>query len=358
MFSQISDEIDEIIQNAKQHESIGRYDDAAKSLSAYWKNTNERPDVSELNREEQAEVLLRCGSLAGYIGSCGLKKDTQKLAQTLITEASRLFWLSGDIEKIAECETYMASTYQRVGQLDEARGWINAALEREIDKNCEVRLYSYIIENLILFEEKKYVALVNKCKGLEPLFRNSQFYILQGDFNNSYAFGLMKTGDRNGALSRFELAKAFYTKTNHFLYLAGVENNLAIFFKTEGVYKEAHESAKAARENYKKFGDRTREGYSIDTQAQIYLAEGKFEEALNCANEAIKMLQKGENYCYLVNSIETKCQILLKMKDYETYAKTIVACINIASIHISHRQADKFIDSLAEVLSNRGNLTK
>jgi hypothetical protein len=121
MFSRMSDEINEVIQNAKQHESIGRYDDAAKILSKYWKNTNERPDTSELNKAEQAEVLLRCGSLAGYIGSCKQKKDAQEFAQTLITEASRLFWLSGDIEKIAECETSMAITYQRIGQLSEAR---------------------------------------------------------------------------------------------------------------------------------------------------------------------------------------------------------------------------------------------
>jgi cyclopropane fatty-acyl-phospholipid synthase-like methyltransferase len=88
------------------------------------------------------------------------------------------------------------------------------------------------------------------------------------------------------------------------------------------------------------------------------LAEGKPEEALKYANEAIKMLQRGENYCRLVNSMETKSHIELKLKDYTNYTKTMVACINIASIHISQKQADKFIDALAKMLSNRGNLTK
>ncbi len=313
MFSQISDEIKEITQDAKQYESVGRYDEAAKILSKYWKNIKQRPDVSELNKSEQAEVLLRCGSLAGFIGSCSLKKDAQELAQTLITEASRLFWLSGDIEKISECETYMAVTYQRLGQLDEAKSWINSALEHELSEKSEVRLYTYVVSGVILFEQGKYTELVNKCKMLEPLFRKSQFYVLQGDFNNNYAFGLMKLGYKNDALSRFELAKQFYIKTKHYLFLARVENNLAIFFKNEGVYDEAHKAAKSAREIFKKLGDKTREGYLIDTQAQIYLAEGKHKEALKCANEAIAMLQKGENYCYLVNSMETKCKILLKM---------------------------------------------
>jgi tetratricopeptide (TPR) repeat protein len=354
MNSQISDEIKEIIQNAKQHESVGRYDEAAKILSKYWKNTNERPDVSDLNKAEQAEIILRCGSLAGYIGSCKQKKDSQEVAQTLITEANRLFYLFGDIEKIVECETYMASTYHRMGKLDEARGWINSAFQHEIDKTCEVRLYTHVVDGIILFREGKYIELVNKCKMLEPLFRKSQFYVLQGDFNNNYAFGLMKTGDKNGALSRFELAKTFYIKTSHFLYLALLENNLAVFFKSEKVYTEAHKAANSARANFKKLGDKTREGYSIDTQAQIYLAEGKFAEALECANEAIRMLSDGENYCYLANSTQTKSHIQLYLKDYVAAQETMIASVNIASIHISQTQAKKFIEEYVELLKNCG----
>jgi tetratricopeptide (TPR) repeat protein len=266
--------------------------------------------------------------------------------------------LFGNFEKLAECETYLALTYLRTGSFDEAKSWINSSFSYEIDKKCEVRLYTHILDGMILFREGKYIELVNKCKLLEPLFRNSGFLILQGDFNNNYAYGLMKLDKKNEALTRFELAKQFYKRTKHYLYLALLENNLAIFFQKEGYYIEAHKHAKAAREAFKKLGDKTREGYSIDTQAQIYLAEGNYKEALKCANEAIAILQKGENYCYLVNSMETKSRIELELKDYKNYAITIIACTNIASIHISQRQADKFIDALADLLSSPGNLTK
>ncbi len=354
MFSRISDEIQEIIQDAKQYESVGRYDEAAKILSKYWKNINKRPDVSALNQKQKAEMLLLCGSLAGYIGSCKQKKDAQELAQTLITEAKYMFSLFCDEEKITECETYLASTYHRMGQLDEARSWINASFEHEIDKNCEVRLYSYIVEGLILIEEAKYVELVNKCKVLETLFRNSGFLILQGDFNNNYACGLMKLDKKNEALTRFELAKQFYKRTKHYLYLALLENNLAVFFQKEGYYIEAHKHAKAAREAFKKLGDKTREGYSIDTQAQIYMAQGKYEEALKCANEAVAMLENGENYCYLANSMQTKSHIQLYLKDFGNSIKTKMASVNIASIHISQTYADKFIDEYVELLKTCG----
>jgi tetratricopeptide (TPR) repeat protein len=161
-------------------------------------------------------------------------------------------------------------------------------------------------------------------------------------------------GKLDDAMKLFNLAKFFYKKTKHYLYLAGLENNLAVFFQKQGYYAEAHNRAKSARENFKKLGDKTREGYSIDTQAQIYLAEGKFAEALECANEAIRMLSDGENYCYLANSTQTKSHIQLYLKDYVAAQETMIASVNIASIHISQTQAKKFIEEYVELLKNCG----
>jgi tetratricopeptide (TPR) repeat protein len=354
MFSRISDEIYEVVQNAKQHESVGRYDDAAKALSKYWKNTNERPDVSGLNRKEEAEILLRCGSLARHIGICRQKKDVQKLAKKLLAEARDIFSICGDVEKTAECAICLAHVYLRLGQLDEARSWINHAFKYELDKNREVYFYILIVEGMLLSEEGKYQELVNKCLSLETLFQRSGFLILQGNFNNNYAYGLMKIGDKERAISRFRLARYFYTKTKHYLYLALLENNLAIFYKGEKLYAEAHDFAESARENFKKLGDKTREGYSIDTQAQIYMAEGKYVEALACANEAIKILSNGENYCYLANSMQTKSHIHLYMKDFVAAQETMIACVNTASIRISQSQAKKFIEEYVELQKKMG----
>jgi tetratricopeptide (TPR) repeat protein len=350
MSSLFSNEIYEILEEAKQYESVGRYDEAAKVLSPYWENTNKRPNVSELPEDEQAEMLMRCGSLAGYIGSCNQRKDAQEMAQTLLLEASTIFSRLRDVEKVAECETYLALSNWRLGQIDEARSWINNALKHEIEEKSETRLYVYVVDGMILYEEGKYVELINKCKKLESLFRNTTFYVLQGDFNNNYAYCLMTLDKKNEALTRFELAKQFYKRTKHYLYLALLENNLAVFFQKEGYFIEAHKHAKAAREAFKKLGDKTREGYSIDTQAQIYMAQGRYEEALKCANEAISILENGENYCYLANSMETKSHIQSYLKDTAGSIKTMVACSNIASLHISMEQADKFIERYAELL--------
>jgi tetratricopeptide (TPR) repeat protein len=165
---------------------------------------------------------------------------------------------------------------------------------------------------------------------------------------------LIKPHKKNEEMTLFELAKQFYKNTKHYLYRAYLENNLAVFFQKEGYYMESHKHAKAQIETYKKLGDKTREGYSIDTQAQIYMAEGRYKEALKYANEAIAMLQNGENYCYFANSMQTKSHIQLYLKDFAESQETMIASVNIASIHISKTQAKKFIDDYVKLLEDFG----
>jgi tetratricopeptide (TPR) repeat protein len=346
---QISNSIKEIIEQTKKFETIGRYEEATSLLSVYWTSISEQPDVSNLNTEEQAEILLRCGSLAGNLGSCRQITNAQELAQSILKKARNLFFTLNLREKVAECEARLATTYYRLGNFDEARIWLNSALSEKLDENSETGLYIYVIEGLILEAEKNYVELVKTCEKLEQLFHSSSYLVLQGDFNNNYAIGLMRLGKTEEAVKRFELAKTFYVQTEHYLYLAGLENNLAGFYQIEGRYEEAHQSAKSATENFKKMGDKTREGYSIDTQAQIYMSEGKYKEALACAKKAIKRLSNGENYCYLANSMQTKSHIEFYLKDYANSLKTMIASVNIASLHISQTQANKFIDTYADL---------
>jgi AraC-like DNA-binding protein len=346
----ISQKIKELIQIAKELETVGKYEEAVAVLSPYWTNMMQRPNVSKLNKEEQAEILLRCGSVASNLGSCKQTKKSQENAQDILKKVHGLFMEIGIDEKISDCEAHLATTYLRLGKLDEARIWIDTAFQHRIDENGETRLYTHIIDDLILLAEKKYVELVNKCKKIEKLFQSNLYFVLQGDFNNTYAVGLMRLGDKENAIKRFNLAKSFYEKTKHYLYLAALENNLAIFYETEGKYAEAHKSVVSAIENYKKAGDKSHEGYSIDTQAHIFMSEGKYAEALACANEAVKLLQKGENYLYLENSLQTKSHIQLYLKDYSGLMETTIEAIRI--VNLFSDKPDKRISTVKETISS------
>ncbi len=348
--SQISEKICEILENAKQLESIGRYEDALGFLSPYWENLNEPPNTIGLNAEEQAELYLRCGSLVGYIGSCSQTENSQEFAKNLITEALELF-LALQIEaKIAECETCIAATYLRIGETDEARVWLTSSFSRNLNETNEIRMYTHILEGFALLAEKNFTELVEKYLQLEKYFRVSSNYVLQGDFNNNYAIALMRLGKKEKSIERFDLAKFFYEKTGHYLYLGLVENNLAGFFQLDECYKEAHKSIKSACKTFQRLGDKNREGYSLDTRSQIFMSEGKYAEALECSNQAIKLLESGENYCYLANSLQTKSHIEFHLKDYANSLNTMIGSVNICSLHISQTQADKFREDYAELL--------
>jgi tetratricopeptide (TPR) repeat protein len=348
--SQISENFNEILENTKQYERLGKYEEARKCLSAFWSEITEFPNVSTLNTEEQAELFLRCGSLVGFIGNCRQLENSQDIALKFITEALDIFTALDKTEKISECETYMASTYQRLGRLDHSNNWINRAFQHKIADNCEVRLHSYVIESLILMSEKNYAKLVERCKNVEIFFRSSSNLFFQGAYNTNYAIGLLRLGELDKAFERFNLAEFFYNKSEHHYYLAQVENNIAILHQKAERYDSAHQFAIQSIERLRKFGDKNREGNSLDTRSQIFMSEGKYAEALKCSNQAIKLLESGENYCYLANTMQTKSHIEFYLKDYANSLNTMIASVNICSLHISQTQADKFREDYAALM--------
>jgi tetratricopeptide (TPR) repeat protein len=171
---------------------------------------------------------------------------------------------------------------------------------------------------------------------------------------NFYAKPQFNEIEQNKAMTRFESAKQFYKKAKHYLHSALFEENSAGLFQKEGYFIKARKQAKTSRENLKKQDDKTQKEYSLDTRAKIYLAEGKYEEALKCINEAIRMLPEGDNYYRIANTYKTKSKIELCMNKFSESFETIIKSIQIADLHISNEQAKKFIGEYIELLKNRG----
>jgi tetratricopeptide (TPR) repeat protein len=167
---------------------------------------------------------------------------------------------------------------------------------------------------------------------------------------NFYAKLQFNKIDPNKAMTRFESAKQFYQKAKHYLESALSKDNPASFFQKKGYPVETHKPAKAS----KKQGDKTLEGYSLDTWAKIYLAKGKYEEALKCINEVIMMLPEDNNYYRIANTYQTKSKIELGMNKFSESFETIIKSIHIADLHISNEQAKRFIGEYIELLKNRG----
>jgi hypothetical protein len=71
---------------AKQLELLGNYDGASEAMGELWEGIGERPVLDGLESHTAAEVLLRVGSLTGWLGSSKQVEGAQEKAKDLIYE--------------------------------------------------------------------------------------------------------------------------------------------------------------------------------------------------------------------------------------------------------------------------------
>jgi len=93
---------------AKELQNIGEYEAAFEAIAAFWPSIGERPRTEGLPKAEEAELVLRAGALAGWLGSSRQVPGAQQFAKTLISESVKSFEELGLNERVAESETDLA----------------------------------------------------------------------------------------------------------------------------------------------------------------------------------------------------------------------------------------------------------
>src|SRR5690242_11293843 len=84
---------------AKELEDAGEFELAEETLRPVWKGIPNRPNTSGLKVQEQAELLLRAGTLTGWLGSAKQLSGSQEVAKDLISESATIFETVGLSEK-------------------------------------------------------------------------------------------------------------------------------------------------------------------------------------------------------------------------------------------------------------------
>ena len=102
---------------AKQLEKLGKYDFAYEALAEFWPDRNE-PKVDGLDAITQAEVLLRIGALAGWLGSTDQTAGGQETAKNILTLSIELFEQLEKADKVSEARGDLALCYYREGSFD------------------------------------------------------------------------------------------------------------------------------------------------------------------------------------------------------------------------------------------------
>lgn len=325
-------------------ERCGKYEEAIADLTDIWADLTGLPAVEDLEPRTAAEIILRCGSLIGFHGHNKQLPDTQEKSKNLLTEARRRFLDLNEIEKVAECENYLALAYWRSGELNEADTWVEEAFSHQISFSSQTRLYTVIVKCLVLLSNKKYRDIIFLLQNIQSKIARSGDDCLRGDFYNYYGLALKNLGDPAEALAKLELARYYHQKSRHLIYLGTVENNLSQLYKSEGKFAKAHEAIDNAAKIFRYINDRTREGFSLDTKALICAAEGRYDEALKIAEAAIEILSQSENTGYLAETILTKAKVLLQLGDLTAATLSLCDAVELARTKISEAAAKNLVE--------------
>lgn len=129
---------------AKYLEEIGNYDAALEALEELWEGVDNDPEVQGFEQPTAAEVLLRAGTLTGWIGSTRQIEGAQETAKDLITRSITIFESIGDFKKVAEAETELGYCYWREGAMDDARVVVRQALSRLNDEDGDLKAVAYL----------------------------------------------------------------------------------------------------------------------------------------------------------------------------------------------------------------------
>lgn len=299
--------VSEILARVAELDAIGDYEQSVELLDEIWTDKSELPDLTEFSTPLAAEFLLRCGASIGFLGSFRQTRNSQEVSKNLLTEARNKFEQMFNNAKIAECENYLALAYWRTGEYDEALVWIQQALSKSLSPTHDTRLHSHIIKTIILLVQEEYLEVIAYLKFVQKNF-DSAISLWKGCFCTNLGLAYKNTGKIDEALRYLNFARFAHQKSKHRIYLATVENNLAMLYKLQKDFPKALQSADTAIKIFTQIGDRAKLAYSIDTKAQILIAKQNYRRAIELSDDAIEILRFGESSgilseCYLTKAI-------------------------------------------------------
>lgn len=122
---------------------VGQYETARAALGNLWQGVGRRPEVEKLKPLTAAEVMLQCGVLSGWFGSIQHISDSQEKAKDLIFESLRMFQAQRQPAKVSEAQYEISRCCFRLGAYDDARLFLDKALNELGEKDTDLRAKIY-----------------------------------------------------------------------------------------------------------------------------------------------------------------------------------------------------------------------
>jgi tetratricopeptide (TPR) repeat protein len=322
---------------AKNLEEAGEFDQAAETLRPFWKGLLNRPETTGLKQDAKAELILRSGTLTGWLGSAKQVSGAQEVAKDFISESATLFESLGMSEKMAEARVDLAICYWREGALDEARVTLRLVLDSLGERQSEQKLRALLNSAIVEREATRDHDALRIYAEAAPLFDLSSNHALKGKFHNSHATVLRSIGTSENreeyidrALVEYAAASYHFEQAGHKRFQARVENNVGFLFATIGRFSEAQEHLTRARVLHLSVGDHGGAAGAEDSRAQAFLLEGKYHEAERVARFAVQALRRGGEQTVLAEALTTHGKALARLKQTDVARATLDQAVEIA----------------------------
>jgi CheY-like chemotaxis protein len=322
---------------ARELEDIGNYDAAREAMGDLWPDFGERPALDGLDETTATDVVLRAGVLTGWLGSVKQIEGTQETAKNLISESITRFEVLQNTEKVAEAQMELGHCYWREGALDEARVWLNVALDKLPETTGDVRAITLLRLSTVERGSKRFHDALQIHLEAAPLFEKSANHPLKGKFYNGFGFVLRSLGtierrpdyiDR--ALIEYAAASFHFEQAGHRRYQACVENNLGYLFCTIKKFADAHEHLDRAQALFTSMKDNVHTAQVDDTRAKVLLAEGRITEAEKLVRSAVQTLERGGQQSLLAEALTTHGLTLARMGSYQLARLTLQRAVEVA----------------------------
>jgi CheY-like chemotaxis protein/tetratricopeptide (TPR) repeat protein len=322
---------------AKHFEKTGEYEAAREALIEFWPARDQEPKLEGLEDAVKADVLLRVGALAGWLGQTNQMVGGQETAKDLITQSLDLFEKISRTEKAAEAHGDLALCYWREGSYDEARIHLTNALDVVGDQNHELKAILLIRAGIVEVWAQRLNEALRFYDEAIPFVEQTQDHALKGSFHFEYGLVLRRLSapenredylDR--ALIEYAASGFHYEQAGNVHALARVELNLGYLFYTIQRYKEAHRHLDNARHLFLKLKDRGTAAQVDDTRARTLLAEGHIVEAERIARNAVRVLERGDQQALLAEALTTQGVALARLGNDSRARALLERAIDVA----------------------------
>jgi tetratricopeptide (TPR) repeat protein len=347
-------------QTALELKDRGEYFSAQEVMRPLWKGMGMRPETKGLHPTVAAEVLLCVGILTRWIGSRNQAREAQTVAKDLLTESMTAYESLGDALKVAAARAELAYCYWREGAFGEARIMFETALAKLATQGT-TRANALLGLAVVEWADSRYAEALRILTTNAPLFDKISNHTLKGAYHTQLALvlrSLITAENRNDyiqrAIAEYQEADKHFRLARNVGFRADVKNNVGFLLYKLSRYEEAHKHIDEARRLATSLRDKIRVAQMDDTEAQVFIAEGKLTEAESIARRAVSVLEKTDHYCLLADMLITYGTTLARFPNQSERASvTLQRAIEVAYQVGAYNKAGLAALTLIEELADK-----